>query len=92
MKNILFYSYTQNGAIPDHHSDWVISLGFTSTVPGDPGLDLSEDASDDLLNALVGFYTDLGITSKLLSRDVTYTPLPSMECRWRQAGSGWDVQ
>jgi crotonobetainyl-CoA:carnitine CoA-transferase CaiB-like acyl-CoA transferase len=29
-----------------------------------------------LLNALVGFYTDLGVTSKLLGHSVTYTPLP----------------
>lgn len=66
----------QNGPSSGHPSDWVISLGFTSTVPGDPDLDLPDDTSDDLLNALVGFYTDLGITSRLLGRDVIYTPLP----------------
>jgi crotonobetainyl-CoA:carnitine CoA-transferase CaiB-like acyl-CoA transferase len=66
----------QNGPPPDHPTAWVISLGFTATVPGDPDLNLPDDASDDLLNALVGFYTDLGITSRLLGRDVIYTPLP----------------
>ena len=66
----------QNGPILDHHSDRVISLGFTSTVPGDSDLNLPDDASDDLLNAYVGFYTDLGVTSRLLGRDVIYTPLP----------------
>jgi|GEM_PF-1624203 len=66
----------QNGPIHDHPSDWVISLGFTATVPGDPDFNLPDDASDDLLNALVGFYTDLGVTSRLLGRDVIYTPLP----------------
>jgi crotonobetainyl-CoA:carnitine CoA-transferase CaiB-like acyl-CoA transferase len=45
-------------------------------VPGDEEIDLPWDASDDLLNALVGFYTDLGVTSRLLGNDVTYTPLP----------------
>lgn len=53
-----------------------LSLGFTALVPGDEDIDLPGDASDDLLNALVGFYTDLGVTSRLLGHDVTYTPLP----------------
>ena len=66
----------QNGPILDRHSAWVISLGFTATVPGDSDLNLPDDASDDLLNALVGFYTDLGVTSRLLGRNVIYTPLP----------------
>ena len=66
----------QNGPILGHPSDRVISLGFTVTVPEDPDLNLPDDASDDLLNALVGFYTDLGVTSRLLGRDVIYTPLP----------------
>jgi len=66
----------QNGPNPGHPSDRVISLGFTVTVPGDTDLNLPDDASDDLLNALVGFYTDLGVTSRLLGREVIYTPLP----------------
>jgi crotonobetainyl-CoA:carnitine CoA-transferase CaiB-like acyl-CoA transferase len=53
-----------------------ISLSFPAVAPGDVEFDLPPDASDGLLNALVGFYTDLGITSKLLGRSVTYTPLP----------------
>ncbi len=53
-----------------------LSLGFTALVPGDEDIDLPGDASDDLLSALVGFYTDLGVTSRLLGNDVTYTPLP----------------
>lgn len=53
-----------------------ISLSFPAVAPGDIEFDLPPDASDDLLNALAGFYTDLGITSKLLGRSVTYTPLP----------------
>ena len=53
-----------------------LSLGFTAVVPGDEDLDLPWDASDDLLNALTGFYTDLGVPSRLLGHDVTYTPLP----------------
>jgi len=57
-------------------ASWQISLGFTAGVPGDAEFDLSPDTSDDLLNALVGFYTDLGVTSRLLGREVIYTPLP----------------
>ncbi|MGH3529596.1 MAG: CoA transferase [Pseudonocardiaceae bacterium] len=52
------------------------TLGFTAIVPGDNEFDLPADASDDLLNGMVGFYTDLGVTSRLLGRDVIYTPLP----------------
>lgn len=55
---------------------WQITLGFTASVPGDADGDLPEDTSDDLLNATVGFYTDLGVTSKILGREVIYTPLP----------------
>jgi CoA-transferase family III len=42
----------------------------------DDEFDLPADASDDLLNGMVGFYTDLGVTSGLLGRDVISTPLP----------------
>lgn len=65
-----------NGAAAGALASWQISLGFTAGVPGDTDSDLPDDASDDLLNGLVGFYTDLGITSRLLGRDVIYTPLP----------------
>jgi hypothetical protein len=53
-----------------------ISLGFTAVVPGDEDCDLPPDASDDLLNGMVGFYTDLCVTRRLLGREVIYTPLP----------------
>jgi crotonobetainyl-CoA:carnitine CoA-transferase CaiB-like acyl-CoA transferase len=55
---------------------WQISLGFTGVVPGDEDCDLPPDASDDLLNGMVGFYTDLCVTRRLLGREVIYTPLP----------------
>jgi len=53
-----------------------IVLGFPALASGDDSFDLPDDASDDLLNGLIGFYTDLGITSRLLGREVIYTPLP----------------
>jgi hypothetical protein len=51
---------------------WQISLGFTAVVPGDEDCDLPPDTSDDLLNGMVGFYTDLCVTGRLLGREVIY--------------------
>jgi len=54
-----------------------IVLRVTAALPGDIVYgDLPADCSEDLLNALVGFYTDMGTTSKMLGRPVIYTPLP----------------
>ncbi|VVE58510.1 coA transferase [Pandoraea anapnoica] len=65
-----------DGAVTARLSSRQIVLGFTSVVPGDQTFDVPDDASDDLLNSLAGFYTDLGVTSRLLGREVIYTPLP----------------
>jgi crotonobetainyl-CoA:carnitine CoA-transferase CaiB-like acyl-CoA transferase len=52
-------------------------LRITAAVPGDEAYGhLAADCSEDLLNALVGFYTDMGTTSRILGRPVIYTPLP----------------
>jgi crotonobetainyl-CoA:carnitine CoA-transferase CaiB-like acyl-CoA transferase len=54
-----------------------IVLRVTAALPGDKTYGhLPADCSEDLLNALVGFYTDMGTTSKILGRPVIYTPLP----------------
>lgn len=54
-----------------------IVLRITAALPGDKTYGhLPADCSEDLLNALVGFYTDMGTTSKILGRPVIYTPLP----------------
>jgi crotonobetainyl-CoA:carnitine CoA-transferase CaiB-like acyl-CoA transferase len=54
-----------------------IVLRVTAALPGDTVYgDLPADCSEDLLNALVGFYTDMGTISKLIGRPVIYTPLP----------------
>ncbi len=54
-----------------------IVLRVTAALPGDTVYgDLPADCSEDLLNALVGFFTDMGTTSKMLGRPVIYTPLP----------------
>ncbi len=54
-----------------------IVLRVMAALPGDTVYGhLPADCSEDLLNALVGFYTDMGTTSKMLGRPVIYTPLP----------------
>ena len=54
-----------------------IVLRVTAALPGDKTYGhLPADCSEDLLNALVGFYTDMGTTSKIIGRPVIYTPLP----------------
>ncbi|APZ91600.1 CoA transferase [Fuerstiella marisgermanici] len=52
-------------------------LHVVAALPGDEVYGhLPDDCSEDLLNALVGFFTDMATTGKLLGRPVTYTPLP----------------
>lgn len=54
-----------------------IVLRIRAALPDDEAYGhLAADCSEDLLNALVGFYTDMGITSRVLGRPVIYTPLP----------------
>jgi len=54
-----------------------IVLRIVAALPGDEAYGhLAADCSEDLLNALVGFYTDMGTTSRVLGRPVIYTPLP----------------
>jgi hypothetical protein len=61
-----------SGSEPSERSvESQISLSFPAIAPEDVEFDLPPDASDDSLNALVGFYTDLGVTSKLLGNSVT---------------------
>jgi crotonobetainyl-CoA:carnitine CoA-transferase CaiB-like acyl-CoA transferase len=48
-----------------------------AALPGDELYgSLPADCSEDLLNALVGFFTDMSITGPILGRPVIYTPLP----------------
>jgi crotonobetainyl-CoA:carnitine CoA-transferase CaiB-like acyl-CoA transferase len=52
-------------------------MRVVAALPGDEAYgDLPADCSEDLLNALVGFYTDMSITGPILGRPVIYTPLP----------------
>ena len=54
-----------------------IVLRITAALPGDEIYgDLDADCSEDLLNALVGFFTNMATVGKFVGRPVIYTPLP----------------
>jgi crotonobetainyl-CoA:carnitine CoA-transferase CaiB-like acyl-CoA transferase len=54
-----------------------IVLRIVAALPGDEAYGhLPADCSDDLLNALVGFFTNMSITGPMLGRPVIYSPLP----------------
>ena len=54
-----------------------IVLRVTAAIPGDDTYgDLAADCSEDLLNALVGIFTDMAGFGRVLGRPVIYTPLP----------------
>ena len=54
-----------------------IVLRVTAALPGDEAYGhLAADCSEDLLNALVGIFTDMLTLGRLLGRPVVYSPLP----------------
>ena len=54
-----------------------ILLRVTAALPGDTGYGhLAADCSEDLLNALVGIFTDMAPFGRAMGRPVIYTPLP----------------
>src|SRR4029077_11572335 len=57
--------------------DTQIVLRVTAARPGDEAYGhLDATCSEDLLNALVGIFTDMLTFGRLLGRPVVYTPLP----------------
>ena len=57
--------------------DRQIVLRVTAALPGDEAYGhLAATCSEDLLNALVGIFTDMLTFGRLLGRPVVYTPLP----------------
>lgn len=66
-----------DGDVEVQRSPAQIVLRITAALSGDKVYGhLPADCSEDLMNALVGFYTNMGTTSKVLGRPVIYTPLP----------------
>lgn len=49
---------------------------IVAALPGDKAYGyLPDDCSDDLINGIVGFYTDMGVVSRIIGREAIYTPL-----------------
>jgi len=66
-----------DGDAPVRRLSHQIVLRITAAVPGDEVYGhLPADAHEDLLSALVGFYTDMSLTGPLLGKPVIYMPLP----------------
>ena len=66
-----------DGDAPVRRLPHQIVLRITAALPGDEMYgDLPADAHEDLLSALVGFYTDMSLTGPLLGNPVIYMPLP----------------
>jgi crotonobetainyl-CoA:carnitine CoA-transferase CaiB-like acyl-CoA transferase len=54
-----------------------ILLRIVAALPGDEAYGhLQHDCSEDLLKAVVGFYTNMSVSGPILNRPVIYTPLP----------------
>jgi crotonobetainyl-CoA:carnitine CoA-transferase CaiB-like acyl-CoA transferase len=54
-----------------------ILLRIVAALPGDEAYGhLPHDCSEDLIKALVGFYTNMSVSGPILNRSVIYTPLP----------------
>jgi crotonobetainyl-CoA:carnitine CoA-transferase CaiB-like acyl-CoA transferase len=54
-----------------------------AALPGDEAYgDLPHDCSEDLINAISGFFTNMSVSGPILNRSVIYTPvpLPSVYC------------
>jgi crotonobetainyl-CoA:carnitine CoA-transferase CaiB-like acyl-CoA transferase len=66
-----------DGEEPVSHAPHQIVLRIAAALPGDEAYGhLPADCSEDLLNALVGFFTDMNISGPMLGRPVIYSPLP----------------
>lgn len=66
-----------DGMEPESRAPGQILLRVTAALPGDAAYGhLQPDCSEDLLNSLVGIFTDMSIFGAMLGRPVIYTPLP----------------
>lgn len=66
----------QDGAFGDERPHGQVRLAVTSVLPGEADYPFSDDVGDDMLKAVLGFYTDLAVTRRHLGDEVVYTPLP----------------
>jgi crotonobetainyl-CoA:carnitine CoA-transferase CaiB-like acyl-CoA transferase len=60
-----------------------VLVRFMAALPGDEAYGhLAHDCSEDLINAISGFFTNMSVSGPILNRPVIYTPvpLPSVYC------------
>ncbi len=66
-----------DGDAPVDRQPHQIVLRVVAALPGDEAYGfLPADCDEGLLNAVVGFFTDMSITGPMLGRPVIYSPLP----------------
>ena len=56
--------------------DWQVVLSITGAAPGDEVYKFGDSVSEDILKALIGYFSELAVERKLIDKEVTYTSLP----------------
>ena len=72
-----------DGAAPFSRAPHQILVRIVAALPGDEAYGhLPDNCSEDLINAICGFFTNMSISGPILNRPVIYTPipLPSVYC------------
>ena len=72
-----------DGTEPATRAPHQVLVRIVAALPGDEAYgDLPADCSEDLINAISGFFTNMSISGPILNRPVIYTPvpLPSVYC------------
>ncbi|WP_376099925.1 CoA transferase [Roseomonas sp. CCTCC AB2023176] len=66
-----------DGTAPETRAPHQVLLRIVAALPGDDAYGhLPHDCSEDLINALTGFFTNMSVSAPVLGRPVIYTPLP----------------
>jgi crotonobetainyl-CoA:carnitine CoA-transferase CaiB-like acyl-CoA transferase len=72
-----------DGPQPVMRAPHQVLVRIVAALPGDEAYgDLPADCSEDLINAISGFFTNMSVSGPILNRPVIYTPvpLPSVYC------------
>ncbi|MBV8916181.1 MAG: CoA transferase, partial [Acetobacteraceae bacterium] len=72
-----------DGAAPATRASHQVLVRISTALPGDEAYgNLPDDCSEDLINAICGFFTNMSVSGPILNRPVIYTPvpLPSVYC------------
>jgi crotonobetainyl-CoA:carnitine CoA-transferase CaiB-like acyl-CoA transferase len=72
-----------DGSAPVTRAPHQVLVRIVAALPGDEAYGyLPNDCSEDLINAICGFFTNMSVSGPILNRQVIYTPipLPSVYC------------